>query len=426
MRIEHGTAKLRGLLTSPVGLYAMAFGIAGFVPFVLLPVLTHALTPEEFGTVTFMLMVAVIMGNTAGLGAHGYVSVRYFKETADVFARTLVSCLTLVGVSYAGIAVLATVFLGVGVLQSYMPTGLWVLALLSGFAISLNSVYLATFQASRRPKFYLLLRALQGSGEIALCLLLLGWSMGLWARALSYPIAIGLSAILGLVLCFRLGLLGPRLQLPDMRGPFRFGLPMVPHVFAGTVLVFADRLIVSDILGPAALGIYMAAAQIGLALMLIIEPVNKAFAPWLFARLSANSFEDKQMVVRMTYLFALVLAVSAVSLLVIAHFAFERLVGPDFTDARSLLLWVTGGFVFQGLYYMVVNYLFFAERTGLLSTISVSMSLVTIAAMYFFTTHFGTSGAAIVFFVMNAANFLTVFAASQWLIPMPWLRWRQR
>ena len=60
-------------------IYACAFAVAGATPFLLLPVLTRHLSPAQFGEVTSFLMVTALLGNLAGLSAHGFVTVRYFK-----------------------------------------------------------------------------------------------------------------------------------------------------------------------------------------------------------------------------------------------------------------------------------------------------------------------------------------------------------
>lgn len=423
MSIARLARKISCQIRSPVGIYTISFGIAGLVPFILLPLLTRLLSPEEFGQVTFMLIIAVVLGNAAGLGAHGYISVSYFKQPADRFVQTLLSSLVLVILSYTVLTLLLGLLTLIEVLPKQLKPQLWWLALISGFSLSVNSIFLAVFRSSDRPANYLLLRALQSGIEIILCAILLALSIGLWARAISYPVAVIASSILGLALCARMGFLRlkarPRL---DLRGPVRFGLPMVPHVLAVTALAFADRVIVSQQLGAAALGIYMAAAQTGLSLMLIIEPANKAFAPWLFKRLNSGGPRDKIEIVRMTYLFFVVLLISAMVLIITSYFLFDTVVGSQFHEAKPLLPWVTMGFVFQGMYYMVVNYMFFCERTGLLSIITSSCTILAIAIAYWATRQFGLSGAAIAFTVINAINFICVFCASQYLMPMPWLR----
>src|SRR5262245_22700453 len=73
-----------------VMVYGIAFAVAGATPFILLPILTKTLSPTEFGKATSFIILALMVGNFAGLSSHGFVSVRYFKSTPIEF-KSLVS-----------------------------------------------------------------------------------------------------------------------------------------------------------------------------------------------------------------------------------------------------------------------------------------------------------------------------------------------
>jgi O-antigen/teichoic acid export membrane protein len=373
-------------VTTPVGrsvlVYGCAFAVAGATPFVLLPFLTQRLAPAEFGVVASFLMFVALLANLTGLSVHGFASVRYFKEERATLAAMVADATALLLISHA------------------------------------------LFQSSQQPLRYLKARLLQAGLEIGLCVaLVLAVAAVAVARTGSYAVAIAASAVLGAWWCRRQGLVAGWPGRGHWRALLRFGLPLLPHLVAGTAIVHLDRLVVSTQLGPQSLGLYMSALQLGMVMVLLVEPLHKALAPWLFAQLAKNDDAVRRMVVKRTYaLFAGLAALGAVFALA-AVAAFDRLVGPAYLEARALVPWMVAGFVLQGLYYGVVNYLFYAERTGRLSMATGTAAVVGAAVAWTLTSAFGLTGAAMSFVVNNAMLLTLVWAMAARAVPMPWWPW---
>jgi O-antigen/teichoic acid export membrane protein len=83
------------------------------------------------------------------------------------------------------------------------------------------------------------------------------------------------------------------------------------------------------------------------------------------------------------------------------------------------------GFVLQGMYYAVVNYLFYAERTGRLSMVSGATAVMGCLTSYVLTTQYGLTGAGASFVLNNAVLFALVWYAAAKAVPMPWFQARR-
>jgi O-antigen/teichoic acid export membrane protein len=302
-----------------------------------------------------------------------------------------------------------------------LPMGYTLLAAITALILNLNLLFLAIFQSSGQPWLYFHSRSLQGVAELVLCIVLIFLVVAdASARIYSYTLALTASATLGLWYCTRRGHVGMHLDVTSVKGLFRFGVPMLPHVVAGTAITYLDRLVVSSLLGTESLGIYMVAMQIGMAMIALIEPLNKALAPWLFEQLTKDRDEVRQMVVKRTYQLFVLLVVIGVLVAVAVQLLFNQLIGAEFADACSLTPWMIAGFVMQGMYYTQVNYMFYAERTGMLSVVTGSIALVGCMVSYTLTSNFGLQGAAASFLINNSLLFLLVWLASSKAVPMPW------
>ncbi|MFO1268777.1 MAG: lipopolysaccharide biosynthesis protein [Rubrivivax sp.] len=403
-------------------IYACAFAVAGATPFVLLPILTRLLSPTQFGEVTAFLMLTAIVANAAGLSVHGLVSVRYFKVEREELRRLASAALLLVLAAHAVVLVAVLVLHGPLARLFELSAGSSALAVVAALALSLNLVFLALFQSSDRPLHYLGARLIQGAVELGLCLALL-WLFipDAGARTLSYALALVASAAFGAAWAWRQGHLGPAtLSRQRLRALLAFGAPMLPHVAAGTAITYLDRMVVSSLLGAQSLGLYMAAMQVGMVMIALVEPLNKALAPWLFRQLARDDEAVRRMIVRRTYGLFAALVLAGVLLATLAWMLFDRLVGTAYVAARPLVPWMVAGFVLQGMYYAVVNYLFFAERTGRLSVTSGTTAVVGLGVSYLLTSHWACSAPACRSRSTTRCCWRLVWVVAAVAVPMPW------
>jgi O-antigen/teichoic acid export membrane protein len=412
-------------MKTPVGkaflVYAGAFAIAGIIPFLLLPVLTRRLTPLQYGEITSFLVLAALLSNVAGLTANGFVSVRFFKTERNQFPNIVSSAIAAVTGAHVVVLVLVIALFPLIEHILELPFRYALLALCAALFINLNLMFLAIFQSSGNPWLYLKSRALQGVVELLLCMALLFLVFtDARARILSYLAAIVASAGLGFYFTARLGYLGSRISTRPIRDLLVFGVPMLPHVIAGSAITYLDRLVVSSLLGAESLGVYMVAKQIGMAMMALIEPLNKALAPWLFEQLSRGGPAVRPLIVKRTYQLFLTLCAIGVVIAVGAHFLFDRMIGVKYGAALPLIPWMIGGYVLQGMYYSVVNYMFYAERTGVLALISGSTATIGVAVSYAMASAYGIRGAGYSFLFNSALLFLLVWYAASRTVPMPW------
>ena len=414
------------MATTPIGrsvlIYSVAFAVAGATPFVLLPILTRQLSPQQFGEVTSFLILATVLANLAGLSAHGFVSVRYFKSTADDFRGLVTSTTAAVVVAHLVAAVLVAAFFSQLREALGLPLGLSLFAVAAALVLSLNLIVLSLFQSTGQPLLYLRARLIQCAFEFFLCLALLALFVpDAGARIYSYCAAVAASAVFGLHVCLRQRFIGGGVDRKHLRSLARFGVPMLPHIVAGSALAYLDRLMVSSLLGTESLGIFMVAMQIDMVMVVFIEPLNKALAPWLFEQLARNEAATRQMIVKRTYLLCGMLAACGVAVAIVATALFDQLIGARYVAARPLVPLFVAGFVLQGMYYTVVNYLFYAEQTGRLSMMSGLTAIVACAISYSLTSSFGLVGAGVSFTLANGLLFMLVWFAASRAVAMPWL-----
>lgn len=415
---------LRGKLFSNAAIYLAANILNAGIPFLLLPILTRVLTPADYGTVAMFGIVLSVLGAITGLSVHGAIGVRYFQLEKKVLAEYVAACIGILVISTAIVFFLVSLFGAWLVEFSGVPLD-WILVavVLSGFQF-VGNIRLSLWQVSGEAKRYGAFQVAQSlfNAGISLTLILM-LGMAWEGRVFGQAIAIMLFGIVALWWLTNEDLI--RLS-SDWRthahDALRFGLPLMPHVIGGLLIIAADRFIIVRLLDVSYAGIYMVALQVGQALGIVTQSFNNAYAPWLMENLSRPTEVSRVSIVRGTYLYFVgVLAVGAV-LGFLAPFFLGFLVGESFRAAGELVLYIALGYALGGCYYMVTNYIFFERKTNILAYVTFVSGLINISLMFILVKCNGIAGAGQAFVLTNALSFIGTWWLAHKVHPMPWLK----
>lgn len=402
-------------------IYTLSNAISASIPFLMLPMLTRVLTPEEYGQVAMFSVVAAVLGAFTGLSVHGVVGIRFFEKEKFVFPQYVATCLAILLVSTIVVFVLVSLFLPWLVEFTKLPAKWLLVAVLVSGAQFLIMIQLSIWQSSNQPIKYGSMRIIQSSTDaVASLFLVIGLGLAWQGRVGGIAFATISVACAAFILMYRGGWVkGP----PDndyARDALRFCVPLIPHTIGGMLIAMIDRFMISNLLDIASTGIYLVALQIGLVLGLLTDSFNKAYAPWLFRSLQKLQPNDELRIVRFTYVYFVAIALIAALIGLFSPAILGVLVGEKFREAAPIVVYITTGYAFGGMYFMVANYIFFAGRTATLAFITLTTGLANIAMSYFLIKHNGIVGAAQAFMMAQALLFLGAWWLAHRSRPMPW------
>ena len=357
-------------------IYGAANVIAAGVPFLLLPILTRALTPREYGVVVGFFLLVTLSNSVAGLNVHSAVSVTWFSPQRENFPRFAGSALVL---AIASTAVCATLLLAAGAMfheRLGLDTALWPLAgLLAGTSVIVGlraTLWQSQQRALPAAAFQIGTAVLNMTLSLFAVLVL---AMGGTGRVLGAVGASTLAAAAAVFLLRKAGDLEWACSGPAIRKLLRFGVPLIPHVLAGALMASADRVAVAVRLGPEALGIYGTAAQIGIAMNVLGDALVKALSPWMYAQLSSSATRGRLKIVAATYALIPVWLLTAVSLWLVFRLFASVIVDSRYFAAIDLSIWFLLGGAFSAVYLNIAGLFFFTSKTEWLSTATVSSAV---------------------------------------------------
>jgi O-antigen/teichoic acid export membrane protein len=415
MKIIHST------LFRATGVYTITSIINASIPFFLLPVLTRYMTPEEYGLVAMFSVVTSFIIPFSGLSTNGAITRMYYeKENIDIRVYTT-NCLLILVISTSIISSFFYFLAGPLSRITSLPVRiLWVVVVIS-FSQFIIQVVLNHWQVQVKPMQYGIFQIsksfINASFSIWFVVFLgMSWQGRIWAQLSTFLIF----AVLGIAILWKNGWLHFSYHPAYIRHALKFGIPLIPHTLGGVILTMTDRIFVTNMVGLATTGIYTVGYQIGAIIALLTTSFNSAYIPWLFTQLKTNLFSKKVLIVKLTYLYFLLLFSLALILSMVAPVLLSFFVGKEFAGSSIFVIWISLGYAFQGMYLMVACYITYVQKTSIFAWVTAVSALLNIGLNYMFINRYGAIGAAQATTIIYGFKFVIIWILSSKVYDMPW------
>lgn len=407
-------------LFKDAGLYLISNVVNRALPFLLLPVLTHYLTPAEYGIfimyqviMNFILPIIAINSESAASRIVYILS----EEDAKIYVANSI-------LPSIGITVILTLFyfpLG-NLVASFLefPSFWLVIIILVTFGETLKNVHLSLWQAKKQAKRYAVYSIAQAIFRFFASLIpIYLFQDKLVALLWGYSLSLGIFSVYSAYFLSKSGYLFHSFHRKHFISFLKYGLPLIPHKIGSWFMGMSDRVIITRKVSIADMGIYSVGYSIGMGVGLIQDGFNRAWVPFFYEQMQKNDHQANLKIVRFIYVYAVAMIIFAIIVMVLAPFIFPFL-GAKFASAEVFVAWIAFAFAFNGIYKMFTNFLFFSERTYFLGYITLSTGLLNGLLSYTLVSFHGVIGAAYSAVIIQCIMCLVVFLTSRKIFPMPW------
>jgi O-antigen/teichoic acid export membrane protein len=405
-------------------LNTIVYGISGsfvaLIPLVLLPFMARFLTQNEYGYAIFFSALITMLLPVVGFGSANAISVRYFQLEHKLFGSYLWSCIFVLLLSILLILLLFILFRPLvinliniqfkWVLIAVCVAGFW------GFSQACSTLLIA----KGRPLKYLCINASIGIVTIILSLCFIGYLGYNWAGYAWALFCAHLFASLLSLKYLRLERHLTKISKENCIDCLKFGLPIMIHSIAMSLISYFDRLIISNYLDLEHLARYGVAFQLGIVISFVAQAFNKAFVPWLYKNLKLNTETAKVKIVRGTYTIFFGIVLLTIFYSFTLEYIIEYVAGEQYADAYFISVIIAIGGAFNAAYLMVVNYIFYANKTIYLGIVSISVAILFIGLSIIMVPRYGLAGASVSFLFANILLFSLVWYLAAKSFSMPW------
>jgi O-antigen/teichoic acid export membrane protein len=398
-----------------LGKHSAIYGIGGLiqriVAVLLLPILTHYLSPADYGAIEALVALTAVIFALLRAGIQSSFFRFYFRAETDPERLTIVRTSFWFTMGAATIALVAGEIFAPQIAQllykSHEHVDL-VRAAFVGLWATMNYDQLtALFRVEERSISYSIASLANVFLTITMTLLLvIVFDQG--PRGVIVGNFSGTLAVYVVLLAYRRAQLGLEFNGGVFRNMIEWGMPLVPSVIALNAIDFADRFLLVRIKGTHELGLYAIGVRIAAALLFVLAAFRTAWPAFAY-----SIREDNE--ARRTYGFVLTYVTffsswAALGLGLTAPWLVRLLTQPEFYAGARVVPILSFAFVVFGAYVVVVTSIGRVGRrgsnwiiTGIAAIIGVLLNLALIPA-------FGMTGAA----VSMLLSYFVIFLGMTW------------
>jgi O-antigen/teichoic acid export membrane protein len=394
LQTERDAAPLRPLRSAAV--YAGANAGQRLLTFLLLPAVTRAMTPSEYGSLSLALAINAVAIIVFAAGLDIAIFRNLFSLADDPLARTqfirsiwtFLLVVPLVAAAVGG--VIAIPLLGTDGPLSGLTLALSLAA--AALYVGATTVPFAVLRSEERLRDFLRLNAVAAVTSTALIVILVigldlaenGWMAAAAASA----------AVTCLVSCRLVPYASPRpFARPAVKAALRESISVLPHFLSMWGLQLADRLLLVTLVSTSAVGLYSLAGNLALPLLVLVQALNQGFMP-AFARapvLDGPATLGAQITQQITVVIGL-----TVACLLVMPATVDVLFDARYSKAAELVPWLVLGYGFLGLYGIPMNLVTLtAGRTRRIWTVSLFAAVVNLGLVLVLVPHHGIKAAAV-------------------------------
>jgi len=382
-------------------IYGLGSVLPKAVAFLLIPVYTQFLSPKDYGLLSLVTTISSMAAVIFALGQNGSLSL-YFRasetegEGKEGLGRMLYSVSLFTLIFGAVVMALLTLFGPAATphlvsnkeltYYPYLSLALWI-AYLGVPLTLLQSVNRARGQAGTYTFFQLASFAINTTATLIFVIALRQGAAGSLRGTLIATVALAPIALYLLAREMRF-----RFSAAWLRKCLVFGLPLIPHFFAGWLLAFSDRYLLQHYSTLTAVGLYSLAYNLSMALMLVTSSINTAWGP-IYYDLAATE-EGRRTIPRLTTLYVAGVTVFGIGFVSLSRELLLIMSNARFHAAAGVVPIVAAGYYAFALYSVVSTSIFYKKKTLWIPVLSLGAAAINISLNIWLMPRFGMYAAA--------------------------------
>ncbi|HIF9178869.1 TPA: lipopolysaccharide biosynthesis protein [Photobacterium damselae] len=356
------------------------------IPFIILPIVASYISIDKYGIYSTEVIIFSFFCNFLCMGLQAKIIIDVVKnqiDAEDVFYNVIV---TFILSSF----VLFFVFFIVE--YSFFSGKNLIVIFGCAFIQSFINIFITIYQAKRNVKSFVLINVSYTLAYFAALLYSLyfnSWD-NIWLNILMSYLVLSISFLMRFFSCDEIILNKKYISICKIKDSFIFGLYQLPHVLSSWVRLGYDRLILAGMLSMTAVGGYSAALQIGLVSSVIFQSLNKFWTPFFLRKLKEN--DNEKLIVTLG---CVIIALITVINILLGYMYFKLFLPLNYIKFYDIVPLICMAYFFQGLYFLIVNYIYHFNANKLISIPSVGSILIHIVIAPIAITYLGYQGAAI-------------------------------
>ena len=170
-----------------------------------------------------------------------------------------------------------------------------------------------------------------------------------------------------------------------------FNVPLIPHYLSQTVLNHADRIMISNMIGPGEAGVYSLAYSISQIMTLFNTSLSHTISPWIYQKIKNEKVKD---ITKVSYTSLFVIAIINICFIATAPEIVLLFAPKSYHNAVWVIPPVAMSTLFMFSYDLFAKFEFYYEKTNLIMIASITGAVLNVMLNYIFIKIYGYYAAA--------------------------------
>ena len=384
-------------------LYIFSSLLVKSIGFLLLPIYTYYLTPEDYGITN---MIASFTSATFIVAFSLYSAVIRFdvdyKDDREKLKRFFGTIITFVFISSLIFFFIALLLRDVVINLFFKGISFFPFVFISFSSlifISLHTIHQNILKGMQKGKKLTITNLIFFFFQVTLTLILIGvLKLGALGVLLSSLIINVLYFFFLFFDLYKNDLIKIGIDFPLLKESLKYSIPILPHNLSTNIAQFASRVFINKNDSLANVGLYSVSNQFGSIIDIIQSSVNQAFQPWFFENMKNDKNLNKIGIISLSSFLLIIYTIIYMAIGLFSQEVILLITPSSYALAWTVIPILVVGFSAKSIYYFYVNILFYYKSAvRLLFTATITGSIVDIIIAYLLVPKYGMYGAALAF-----------------------------
>jgi O-antigen/teichoic acid export membrane protein len=384
--------------------YLLGNGIAKFIPLLMLPIITNAVSVEEFGQLILIYSIFQLVALSVGFNSNSLVTMYYYATGSFSRGKVVPYSIVIIIVNFLIITIallVLNIFFDFEAYYYVMP--------LAGVLLAIHNLHQGLLHIEQKAIKFSFISIIYGLSVFVFTIHFLNHSYTLnvsWSRFLGELCAVGLVVSLSVHgLIYRKLLNISHISLMKLLFTYRKLFPLYIHALSVFAIYYADRFILSFTVGDSAIGIYSASFMMSQALLLLIDSKSRTWTPFVAQNIKVK---EKRYFYKLSLIYIFILILISVLYKYILDLAVPHFLKSEYVDSLKIISPVLIGFIFEAVYREYHVWLFLNKKTKEIATATLIAGGSHLVLCYFLTLNIGVLGASIAFAISSFLKLIIV------------------
>jgi O-antigen/teichoic acid export membrane protein len=404
------------------GGYFVTTSIDSIIPFLLLPILTRYLSPNEYGNIALFSFYLALSNSLSGISIHTVIYKNIFEQSREQIARIIGNSILIV--ACFSLTTMLCIFLFYPLFRNTVDLPLvWLLAIpLVSFSFIVFNMGLDVLRSNKKVLAFSVHQIANTLLNALLSLLLVvvlmrGWQGRVWGIVLAFF----LSALWSFYYLQANGYVSFAVSRDLTRSILKVVLPLMPNSFQSIIISQAGLFFIQYYFAKQMLGVFSVGFQIAFVMQLLIATLSLSWSPFLYQQLAKAEEINKLYLTRLFYSLFGIIFMGIVFINIFSGLILRIMTTPGFHGATDFIPWFTLGFFFHGMSVFLLPILIKHDRQKYISIVSFINMAIIIGLNFILIRLFGYMGVAYAYASIYFLKFLAYAWRAQKDLPLPWL-----